>query len=557
MAAGSTPKIFLSHSNQDRDLVLRVAADLVATRASVWFARWELSAGDSIVERINDGLADSSHLLVFLSPAAIVSSWVKRELSAGLMRELSDKAVTVVCALAPGCRDEDVPPLLRDKIWLDFREDYVTGVADLLELFRHKRKSSDLLFQRGTELLSQDKPDKAIPLFRRSIKQYRANYDAMYNLGAALQRTGDEVAALELFERVSNARPQHALYRATLGRQLVSSGQMDRGLNCLREAARADAADLQSADVFLTVALGLQAAEAHEEAVASFESYLTLNPGNSQVRYLFARSLRESGALERAVAQYRLLMAEEGGRPAVLIDFAATLVRVNDPATNLEAVELYERAAAIAPHRAEPHEFLAHFYFDRGRITDSLAQLRATISIEPENLTAQYNLASVLRHLGRRQDAIAEYYRALEIAPGFERAREELRELLIASSTPPAETAVLPLLRVRIDPTPGESGASEVESDEAWPRRVAGAPNLALNYDLVQSAYVGVSASDWDTSMAEVQRLDRYVELVKRLKAADETEGPPDRDDEQALQAAIHELDDFVTVNRGADVRRT
>ena len=153
MPRKKTPKLFLSHSHEDKDTVIRVATDLENSGIRVWLDRWELQAGDSIIDKINEGIGISDYLAVFLSPTSLKSAWVRKEVNAGLMKELESKSVSVIVALLPNCRNEDIPLLLRDKLWIDFRTSYLTGLSDFLEVFRKTKKAADLLFGQATRLI--------------------------------------------------------------------------------------------------------------------------------------------------------------------------------------------------------------------------------------------------------------------------------------------------------------------------------------------------------------------------------------------------------------------
>jgi hypothetical protein len=59
--------VFLSHSSKDKPFVTRLAADLVARGIPVWFDSWELEIGDSLSERIFEGIDESTYLILALS----------------------------------------------------------------------------------------------------------------------------------------------------------------------------------------------------------------------------------------------------------------------------------------------------------------------------------------------------------------------------------------------------------------------------------------------------------------------------------------------------------
>jgi hypothetical protein len=123
------PRVFLSHSSIDKPIVGRLAVDLRAQNVSVWYDKWELKVGDSLQQRIADGISGSGWLAVVLSVSSVKSPWVERELTAGLVLELEKKGVFVLPLLLDDC---SVPLFLKDKLCADFRRSYKDGLDALL-----------------------------------------------------------------------------------------------------------------------------------------------------------------------------------------------------------------------------------------------------------------------------------------------------------------------------------------------------------------------------------------------------------------------------------------
>ncbi len=122
--------IFISYSHADKTFVDKLALKLVKHDAHVWVDTWELNVGDSILNRVQEAIRDSSALLIVLSKASVASEWCKKELSAGLMRELDEKRVVVLPVLVEDC---EIPVFLRKKMYADFRKDFKSGLKALLE----------------------------------------------------------------------------------------------------------------------------------------------------------------------------------------------------------------------------------------------------------------------------------------------------------------------------------------------------------------------------------------------------------------------------------------
>jgi hypothetical protein len=122
--------IFISYSHGDKAFVNKLASNLVKHDAHVWVDTWELNVGDSILNRVQEAIQASSALLIVLSKASVASEWCKKELSAGLMRELDEKRVVVLPVLVEDC---EIPVFLREKMYADFRRDFESGLKPLLE----------------------------------------------------------------------------------------------------------------------------------------------------------------------------------------------------------------------------------------------------------------------------------------------------------------------------------------------------------------------------------------------------------------------------------------
>lgn len=121
--------IFVSYSHDDSDFADRLVAQLVRHRVQVWIDKWELRVGDSLTQRIQSALTDASALLVLLSPSSVKSSWVEREITSGLVRELEERRVVLLPVLVADCQ---IPLFLRDKFYADFRTDFDEGLTRLL-----------------------------------------------------------------------------------------------------------------------------------------------------------------------------------------------------------------------------------------------------------------------------------------------------------------------------------------------------------------------------------------------------------------------------------------
>ena len=104
------PHAFLCHGSEDKVLVERIATGLRAAGIDVFFDQWCIEPGDSIRQRIDQGLEDCTHFVVLLTPASLTKPWVNAEIDAGFVKKLEG-----YCRFVPlryGLGAEALPPLL-------------------------------------------------------------------------------------------------------------------------------------------------------------------------------------------------------------------------------------------------------------------------------------------------------------------------------------------------------------------------------------------------------------------------------------------------------------
>ena len=62
-------------------IVKKIVESINSHGIHVWFDEWEINVGDSITSKIQDGLQESSLLVIILSTNSTCSPWVKKELN--------------------------------------------------------------------------------------------------------------------------------------------------------------------------------------------------------------------------------------------------------------------------------------------------------------------------------------------------------------------------------------------------------------------------------------------------------------------------------------------
>lgn len=109
--------VFLSHNSKDKPWVRNLAERLIADEVIVWLDEAEINIGDSLIEKISAGIHDMRFVAAIISKNSVESSWVQKEISIAMSKEISGREVTVLPLVIDNC---DLPTSLSDKLYADF-----------------------------------------------------------------------------------------------------------------------------------------------------------------------------------------------------------------------------------------------------------------------------------------------------------------------------------------------------------------------------------------------------------------------------------------------------
>jgi len=129
------PTIFICHSSSDKPFVRDLVSRLKVDGVDSWLDELEIHVGDSIHGKINEGLKRSDFFTVVLSRASLASRWVQDELaSASSLEKYSQRGILILPVLLEEC---DIPPLLLDRRYANFKDDPESAYQELLDAVRH------------------------------------------------------------------------------------------------------------------------------------------------------------------------------------------------------------------------------------------------------------------------------------------------------------------------------------------------------------------------------------------------------------------------------------
>jgi len=128
----STPtqqkRIFISYTHSDSRVAQKITNELESLGMKPWIDSREIGPGQSFLERMNEGIAEASYILVLFSKDSHASRWVSRE----WMSALANKDTLLIPIILD---DTPLPPLIRDIRYIDLRADVNEGVREVGKFF--------------------------------------------------------------------------------------------------------------------------------------------------------------------------------------------------------------------------------------------------------------------------------------------------------------------------------------------------------------------------------------------------------------------------------------
>jgi len=110
--------VFLSYSSIDKNKIYPLAQRLKKDGLHVWLDEWEISPGDMIGLKIQQGLENSRTLLLCMTPAYFNSEWSKLEHYSLIYRDPANSKRRFIPILIADC---EVPNIIAQFAYIDLR----------------------------------------------------------------------------------------------------------------------------------------------------------------------------------------------------------------------------------------------------------------------------------------------------------------------------------------------------------------------------------------------------------------------------------------------------
>ncbi|GAB4510878.1 MAG: hypothetical protein OHK0046_08210 [Anaerolineae bacterium] len=132
-------RVFVSYSRRNKTFAERISRDLSDAGLDVWVDWRQIHAGEFWQDEIFRGLARSDIIVALISPPAVMSEWVQREINTGREQGKVIIPVMVQDAFATLSQTENLRWLL-DVQFINFENRYEEAFQELLDALPGKRK---------------------------------------------------------------------------------------------------------------------------------------------------------------------------------------------------------------------------------------------------------------------------------------------------------------------------------------------------------------------------------------------------------------------------------
>ena len=194
--------IFICHSSEDKQTIISPLVDALNARGiSCWVDKVDIRWGDSITQKVNEGLSKSRYVIVVISPSFVDKNWPERELHAVLNTEASSGEVKIL-PLVVGDKNfldqvRQKYPLLNDKLFISWNGDPQPIVKEALLRLQNVPEVSQIrkpnnyfvdneefhlpkirkdFSQREKDLFIKDAFEVLKDYFQRALSQLEAHY---------------------------------------------------------------------------------------------------------------------------------------------------------------------------------------------------------------------------------------------------------------------------------------------------------------------------------------------------------------------------------------------
>ena len=321
--------------------------------------------------------------------------------------------------------------------------------------------------------------DAAEKAYRHVLKWVPDEPDALNLLGVIVQERGRPARAVQLISQAVRARRDFPAAWTNLARAQRAAGDPTGAVQSARHAVERDPALAEA-----HAQLGRALLDLHDDAAAAeaLRRAVELAPGSLDSQVNLAAALTRLGDFEAAAKVYQEAHKLRPERAETLIDFGAALTELQ---RFDDALRCHARAIALAPNDARAHAAHAVTLKRSQDAAGAAEACRRSLALAPDGIDVWLVLGGCLASLGRFDEAIDAYRRALTLDPNCAEAQRGI----VAAGERSADPAELDRLQAIADDT-AQPALPRVSANYA----LGGLLDKAGDYDAAFRHYAAANA---------------------------------------------------------------
>ena len=289
-----------------------------------------------------------------------------------------------------------------------------------------------VLFSRAEDLRGRKLHEESLKWYRSAIEvdpdfalAYAGMGDSLYQLGRYPEAVSSMKRALELQPDF----PMAPTLRYLMGRALRGIGpphdvQDQTSSSSIRESGPGNAG------TFFSRAEDLRGQKRYEESLKWYRDAIEANPDFALIYAGMGDSLYRLGRYEEAVSSMERVFELLPDFPLAPTLHYLTGQALGEMGRYDEAEEHYESALRIGPGFKEALDSLGGLLLAQERYGEALDRYQTLAKIEPENAATHSQIGIALFKIGRAEEALASFDRALSLDPTLELARNYREQVL-------------------------------------------------------------------------------------------------------------------------------
>ena len=257
--------------------------------------------------------------------------------------------------------------------------------------------------------------NEAEALYQTILAQEPRHAASLHRLGLLAHQTGDHDRAVSLIRKAISLEPGEGSFHSSLGGALLALRSNPEAVAAFERAVALDPGGVTARN---NLAFALHISGFAAQAASAYEQALAIAPDNADIRNNFAQVLASQGQFDRAIENFRKVIASPGGGAGGGAEVYANLATaLCGKGMYADAVDACANALSIDPRSALALSNLGNALCGLKRFSEGVDAYKKAIAIAPRIAEIRKNLGIALHRMGAWDEARASFDEALRIAP--------------------------------------------------------------------------------------------------------------------------------------------